>query len=40
MASGELEAVRQRIRDTFGSWGADKPLEELFRWRLETKFER
>ena len=31
MASGELEAVRQRIRDTFGSWGADKPLEEMRR---------
>ncbi len=31
MASGELEALRQRIRDTFGSWGADKPLEEMRR---------
>ncbi len=31
MGSDALEAVRRRIRDTFGSWGADKPLDEMRR---------
>ncbi len=29
MGSDALETVKQRIRDTFGSWGADKPLAEM-----------